>query len=446
MTHFPTGSHLSAGSSGDVRPATSYSSAHPRDKSSCSTEACASADSDLSAQPSAASSPGRPLKVLLWHWGQGGAGPKFTYELGRELLNQPDLIPTVSASAGSELAMLAGSQKGMVVRTVRTFEGNKTTWIGKLRAARGVLGLWQLGRDFAHQLCEQQADIALCTFQSIWDLAAIPALRRWPKPFILILHDATFHPGDYYPFRELVLRWEINCADALIVLSDHVGRAAQKLFDFPADRIRTVKHGAFPFGSGDVRMRTFPHSRPVRLLFLGRIVKYKGLDLLLDAYSLLRARGAAVELDIVGSGDLGPHKAQLSKLMGISIINKWLDEEEIAKALARADLVVLPYIEASQSGVAASALAAAVPIVATPVGGLVEQVSSGRTGIIANGMQTEDLATAIQRFIRDPALYETCSAGALEYARSELGWPHIAAEIAAFVQEVARRPRRRGPC
>src|SRR5262249_72347 len=214
---------------------------------------------------------------------------------------------------------------------------------------------------------------------------------------------AKFHPGDYYPFRELVLRREIERADALIVLSDHVGRAAQQLYDFPVDRIRTVKHGAFYFGSSDVRTRNFPHNRPFRLLFLGRIVKYKGLGLLLDAYSLLRARGAAVELDIVGSGDLGPHKAQLTGLPGVSIINKWVDEGESAKALERADLVVLPYIEASQSGVAASALAAALPIVATPVGGLVEQVSHGRTGVIAAGMESEDLATAIQRFFRDPA-------------------------------------------
>jgi hypothetical protein len=112
----------------------------------------------------------------------------------------------VSASAGSELATLAGSENGLVLRTVRTFfEGNKTTWTGKLHAAVGLLGLWQLRRDFDHALREQRADIALCTFQSIWDLAALPALQRWEKPFILILHAAKFHPGDYYPFRERVL-------------------------------------------------------------------------------------------------------------------------------------------------------------------------------------------------------------------------------------------------
>jgi glycosyltransferase involved in cell wall biosynthesis len=285
--------------------------------------------------------------------------------------------------------------------------------------------------------------VSICTFQSIWDLAAIPILRRHASRFILILHDAKLHPGDYYPFRESVLRWEVASADALIVLSEYVGRAAQQLHDFPPDRIWTVPHGALSFGAGVAAPRAFPSDRPMRLLFFGRIVAYKGLGHLLDAYRILRERGVAVELDIVGSGDLARYKSRLAGLPDVTITNAWVDEEKIAEALVRADVVVLPYIEASQSGVAAAALTAALPIVATPVGGLAEQVSSGRTGIIAKGMHAEDLAAAIQCFTHDPSLYETCSAGALQHAREELGWARIATKIADIVHEVASRPRRR---
>ncbi|MFZ3327390.1 MAG: glycosyltransferase family 4 protein [Methylocella sp.] len=398
----------------------------------------------MSSRPALAAVPGRPRNVLLWHWGRVGAGSKFTYELARELRNVPGIEPTVSASEGSQLAMLADSDKNIVLRTVRTFEGNKASWTGKVSAATGLLGLWQLARDFRGILTERQTDVAICTFQSIWDLAAIPILRWHANRFILILHDAKFHPGDYYPFRESVLRWEVATADALIVLSDNVGRAAQQLYDFPPDRIWIVPHGALSFGAGTVTPRAFPHNRPTRLLFFGRIVTYKGLGHLLDVYRLLRERGAAVELDIVGSGDLAPYKSQLAGLPAVSINNAWVDEEQIAQALARADIMMLPYIEASQSGVAAAALTAGLPIVATPVGGLVEQVRCGQTGIIAKGIGPEDLAAAIQSLIDDPSLYETCSAGALEHARSELSWARIATKIAAIAKEVALRPRRRG--
>jgi glycosyltransferase involved in cell wall biosynthesis len=404
----------------------------------------ASTNAEISIRPPLVAVPERPRQVLLWHWGRAGAGAKFTLELARELRNAPGFRLTVSASAGSQLAMLADSDKNIVLRTVRTFEGNKASWTGKVSAASGLLGLWQLARDFRRILNERQTDIAICAFQSIWDLAAIPTLRRHANRFILILHDAKLHPGDYYPFRESVLRWEVATADALIVLSDHVGRAAQLLYEFPPDRIWTVPHGTLSFGAGTVTPRTFPHNRPMRLLFFGRILKYKGLGHLLDAYRLLRERGAAVELDIVGSGDLAPYKSQLAGLPDVSINNAWVNEEQIAQALARADIMMLPYIEASQSGVAAAALTAGLPIVATPVGGLVEQVRCGQTGIIAKGIGPEDLAAAIQSLIDDPSLYETCSAGALRHAQEELGWARIATEIGAIVKEVASRPSRRG--
>jgi glycosyltransferase involved in cell wall biosynthesis len=268
-------------------------------------------------------------------------------------------------------------------------------------------------------------------------------LRKHASRFILILHDAKFHPGDYYPFRESVLRWEVATADALIVLTEHVGRAAQQLYEFPPDRIWTVPHGAFSYGLGTATPRAFPRNRPLRLLFFGRIVKYKGLGLLLEAFRLLRDRGVAVELDIVGSGDLGCYSSQLASLPDVSITNTWVNNDEIAQALARADVMILPYIEASQSGVAATALTAGLPIVATPVGGLVEQVNSGRTGLLATGMQPEDLAAAIQCFAHNPSLYETCSAGALKHVRDELGWACIAIKIGEIINEVACRPSRR---
>ena len=149
-----------------------------------------------------------------------------------------------------------------------------------------------------------------------------------------------------------------------------------------------------------------------------------------------------VELDIVGSGDMTQYDARLRELPDVSVVNKWVDEEEIARSLASADLVILPYIEASQSGVAAAALATGVPIVATPVGGLAEQVIDGETGAVAKSMTVQDLATAIQRLV-DPTVYEHCSAGALHHARNELGWSRIAARVSEIASGLLEQPLRR---
>ncbi|MGO4705706.1 glycosyltransferase family 4 protein [Microvirga sp. 2MCAF38] len=400
--------------------------------------AVAPVSSDESVVPKAAAS-----KVLLWHWGRAGAGSKFTYELVRALKSVPGILPFLAASEGSELAAFAQTIPDVPLWVMQTFQGNKETWAGKLAAARGLLGLPRIKRQFRRAMDESAADVAICTMQSIWDAASIAILRRRAKRFIFVLHDAKLHPGDWYPFRQLVIQRQVEAADALIVLSDHVGLEAHKIYGFPRDRIWTVPHGSFTYGSDPVTPRHFPQNGSVRLLFLGRIVAYKGLGHLLDAYSILRQRGVPVELDIVGSGDIEPYASQIEGLPGISLTNKWVNDDEIADALSRSNLAVLPYIEASQSGVAATALTAGLPIVATPVGGLVEQVDDGRTGVIAKGMAPSDLADAIERYVRDAQFYETCSANALRLAQDHLGWGGIAERIGQIVQEVIARPERR---
>ncbi len=385
-----------------------------------------------------------PHRVLLWHWGRAGAGAKFTFELAQALDAIPSIHPSISASRGSQLEEMAGALPGVSLHTVTTFEGDKATLAGKLRAALGLLRLPLIGRDFARSLRADQADVALCTMQSIWDAATLPLLRRHARRFVLILHDARMHPGENQFYRDAVLARQVAAADGLIVLSDHVGRMAQECHGFPADRIWMVPHGAFTFGSGEATPRRLRSAKPVRLLFFGRIVAYKGLGHLLDAYRILREQGVPVELEIAGSGDLGPYRAAMARLEGLHVHNGWIGDDEIPAILERADIMVLPYVEASQSGVAAAAVAAGLPMVATPVGGLTEQVSDGVTGTIAAGMSAQELADAIARLVREPALYNACSEGGLRQALGELSWEAVAGRVANVLREVATMPPRRG--
>ena len=279
--------------------------------------------------------------------------------------------------------------------------------------------------------------------QAIWDAATLPSLSRGPTRSVMVLHDAFFHPGDEYPLRYAVLRRQIQAADALIVLSGHVRRQAIEAYGYPAERIWEMPHGAFGFGSGEVRPAVHPRgARPLRLLFFGRIVAYKGLDHLLRAQRLLRERGVEAEIVVAGSGSLEPHADLLAGLPGVEVHNRWLGDEEIAGFMAGADVAVLPYVEASQSGVAASAYAAGRPVVATPIGGLAEQVVDGETGLLARDMSVEALADAIRRFASDPELLDRCGAGALAHARHELSWRRSAEVVADVVAAVRAMPRR----
>jgi len=79
----------------------------------------------------------------------------------------------------------------------------------------------------------------------------------------------------------------------------------------------------------------------------------------------------------------------------MQIINKWLTNSEIENLVNKSNLVVLPYIEASQSGVIAIAHSLSTPVVVTPVGGLVDQVIEGENGLIAADVTPKALAMAI---------------------------------------------------
>lgn len=381
--------------------------------------------------------------IHLWHWGKEGAGAKFSHELARHLDDLPKTCVTLSAAEGSDLARNARTTPDIPHHVIRIFRGDKASLRGKLSAGLGVLRMPAIGSTFHKSFQKSRPDIALCAFPSIWDLAALPTLRRFTGRFILVLHDAIIHPGDNYPLRQSALKWEVDSADALIVLSDHVAQTAEHYYRFPRDRIFTVPHGAFSFGNKESSPRRFPASRPFKILFFGRILAYKGLGLLLDAFRLLQDQGLSIELAIVGSGDLSPYQEQLGGLRGIELVNHWVDDITIAKAFENTDAVILPYIEASQSGVAAGAMAAALPIVATPVGGLTEQVTHQKTGLIASSMACNDLARAIQQLATSPTLYETCSSGALRHARNELDWSRIAEKVGNAINNIAARPRRR---
>ncbi len=257
--------------------------------------------------------------------------------------------------------------------------------------------------------------------------------------FVLILHDAVFHPGDSYLFRHTILSRQIHQTDALIVLSDHVKQQVMQLFNYPSDRIWSMPHAAFKFGSKAIIPATHPRgSRPLRLLFFGRIVAYKGLDRLLQAYRLL-VRQYAIDLTIAGSGNLEPFAGLLD--LAVNVVNRWLREDDVAALIAASDIVVLPYDEASQSGVAASAYAAGRPVVVTPIGGLVEQVQD-TTGIIAKDMSVEAFAAAIAKFADEPCLLDCCAEGALAYAQNSLSWERSAQVVDEVCSAVVTMPRR----
>uniref|UniRef100_UPI0018DFAF7A glycosyltransferase family 4 protein n=1 Tax=Roseomonas rosulenta TaxID=2748667 RepID=UPI0018DFAF7A len=166
---------------------------------------------------------------------------------------------------------------------------------------------------------------------------------------------------------------------------------------------------------------------------LGRMRAYKGLDLLRDAWAAFQPRHPGATLLVAGEGDPEALAPGLSALPGVTVESRWLGEAEMAALVAEADAVVLPYREASQSGVAPLAHGLGVPVVATPVGGLAEQVRDGIDGVLARAMTAAALADALEA-AADPARLAVLVEGARETGRRLNDWDGIAARLVAMLR------------
>jgi glycosyltransferase involved in cell wall biosynthesis len=329
-----------------------------------------------------------PLRILVWYWGRAGAGPLYTLELLRSLAAQPGLKVAGSIAAGNALRAETEALD-LPLDIVPTYDDRKSF-------ALMTMQLPLIRRRFHHFLRERRFDLVLSTMNHLWTPLLVDGVAASGAAYVPVLHDAQPHPGEAQPLWRWRRQREVNAARHIITLSAAVADGVAHANRYPRHDISVIPYGIPDMAGAHHAPRRYPTAQPFRFLFFGRIMAYKGLTLLAEAYRLLRAQTRQpCELWIVGAGDLTPYQASLAGLPDCTIVNRWLSDAEITTHLNAADAVVLPYTEASQSGVTSQAYAAGLPVVVTPVGGLAEQVVPNQTGIIAAAATAEALAAAM---------------------------------------------------
>jgi glycosyltransferase involved in cell wall biosynthesis len=200
---------------------------------------------------------------------------------------------------------------------------------------------------------------------------------------------------------------QARAADHVVTLSGYVRDRLLEKSIVPADRVTTLFHPDLTFRTPPTRRSA---KRPLRILFFGRMFRYKRLDLFIEAIALLRAAGAPIEVTLQGAGNIGPYRQRLQEL-GVHVENRWLASHELGKQLRQHDVLALCHSEASQSGAIAAAFGAGLPVVAFGVGGIPEQVAHEVTGLIATDHTAASFAAAILRLLDRPELLERLKLG-----------------------------------
>lgn len=222
--------------------------------------------------------------------------------------------------------------------------------------------------------------------------------------------------------------------------------------DLPAERVRAIPMGSFrlfeelrdrSISPGVLRRRLGlgPDDRVV--LAFGTLARYKGLDVLVEAFA--RVYGAVPEARLVVAGfplagfDVEPLRRRARDLGvadAVRVLPAYVPSGELAAWMELAAVAAFPYREIFQSGVVQVATGFGVPVVATRVGAIPEVIRHGETGLLVPPAEVEPLAAALTRLLREPDFARRLGAAAAADARSRFAWHRVAGGMLAVYRQL----------
>ena len=366
-------------------------------------------------------------KLLVMHLGSKGAGPRMMVDFSRAALDEGVEL-CLTYFAGSELA---DDLDRMDVPAHTIPRGPADDRAGKIwRVVSNGWYAWML-RRFARR---HGVDAVYAVMDSPLQHLPTLVLRMSGIPVLGSAHDDTRHAGEEQKIMELIMWLRPRTYSGLMTYSGAVATSLRQRAPHP-DRVFETVHAAYgtPEHPPEPRARA---ATPTTVGFFGRLLDYKGLPRLVEAISQLRAEGLAVELAIFGRGDLEADLTAAMAEVDARVENRWIEDHEIGSIVASCDIIALPYDHASQSGIVGYAMNAGVPVAATPVGGLVEQVTEAGVGLAADDMTPKAFASTIRRLIDEPETYARLSRRGPKAAHELYGWDRPVRDVMAAVSQL----------
>ena len=209
---------------------------------------------------------------------------------------------------------------------------------------------------------------------------------------VRLIHDSVSHLGENWPTKKAIST-RARKANQVIAFSKHV---ASQIGNFCKEPVLLCNLPSVHFaGTGEHTLtKKFRDIFDVKdvpvILFLGRIIDYKGIDKFLDELQHVRL---AYRFVIAGEGKFYTSLTAFDK---VAVVNRWLSDDEFNYALNQANIVVFPYLEASQSGIIPVARSKSKIILSTTVGGLSEQLSNYHSAYIYPKITKFEIETVLR--------------------------------------------------
>ncbi|MGB7359959.1 MAG: glycosyltransferase family 4 protein [Mycobacterium sp.] len=205
----------------------------------------------------------------------------------------------------------------------------------------------------------------------------------------------------------------------------------------PRCPVYVIPHGAEPGLRGGRQVRAVTDTEPV-VLFFGVWSKYKGIEVLLDAFALVRAELPDARLVLAGAAgadiDVATVLDRARQIGNVDARPGYVAVDDVAALFDSARVVATPYIRATQSGVAHLAFTFGRPVVATDIGDLADVVQHDVTGLLVGPGDAVALAAAIVELLKDPA--RAARLGTAGEAGVTDAWAVAAARVSAALEDL----------
>jgi glycosyltransferase involved in cell wall biosynthesis len=296
-------------------------------------------------------------RILIWYWSGGGGGGQFAVRLAHKLATRFGADSVALSLRADDPAREAAAALNLSTQVADICSDRRKPL---MTAAQLVSG--------ARILREHARGVRKIVVPMNFALAAPLSLQLDPPKLVYCAHDPEPHPGDY---AQRAQRWTqsiLFARAAHVVALSHASRAQ-------LPKLRAQVHVAplssvFAPQSQGARL-----AGPVHLLFAGRMIAYKGLGVLADALMRIADRDDW-RLTLVGDGP-ALDEAMLARfrMQQVTLARRaWLSDAELEQHIAACDVLLAPYLSATQSGPIAQALAYGKPCIVTPVSALPEQI------------------------------------------------------------------------
>ena len=270
------------------------------------------------------------------------------------------------------------------------------------------------------------------SYDAIWAImanwagfAALFFKFRFPQvPFILTLQE-----GDPIPYIKHKARFVFPLFKKIFTRADIIQTISRYLADWAREMDYRKRVEVIPNGvdvkkfTVDVQSRALDKEN-ITLITTSRLVEKNGIKDIINALKFL----PNVKLKILGAGPLESELKLLATGWPVEFVG-YVSQDEIPKYLNEADLFVRPSLSEGMGNSFIEAMAAGLPVIATPVGGIIDFLRDGETGLFCEANNPKSIAKQVQRLIADEPLRNKLIANAKKMVEEKYDWNLVAREM-----------------